>query len=64
MKNMNFRSMVGTLVSPKLISNKFSGESGQDRSIRHKKIQSNYILGSRTKLASWITAGVTFLEAR
>ena len=27
-------------------------------------VKSNYILGSRTKLASWITAGVTFLVAR
>ena len=27
-------------------------------------LKSNYILGSRTKLASWITAGVSLLDLR
>ena len=33
-----FGSMMGTLVPPKPIENKFSRESGENKSIRHKKL--------------------------
>ena len=51
MKTMILGSMVRTLIATKLIENKFSRESGEDRSIRHKKIQSYYILGSLRETA-------------